>query len=531
MIHHSFFKISFLLFIIGCCAVTPIKASSSKILADEICDNGIDDDNDGLIDLNDPDCDCSVVTYSQLMPNPSFEERSCCPFREGQMECLDDWSQASPATTDYMNHCDWVDDNFFTPPLPFPDGDGCLRFINGQRSSADIPTAYKEYAGVCLDYPMKKDSIYLIDFYLGFIDKVESPDINITVFGTANCGNLPFTNGVDFDCPIYHSDWEVLSTKRVVNNVRNGWQKVQISIIPTRDIEAITVGPDCDIIDEKGLDYYFLDDFRLNKLEAFDFELLKTVSPCHPDFTFAVQQNSLLSYQWYKEGIAIIGETSATLSEMQGEGLYQLRIIKDNSCRVKHYIHSIPVDRDTVFQLICEGIALSFGDQLLTETGVYIDTLASITGCDSIVIMNALVVNAIEIDTIHQEIISGTSLEWNNNSFDSEGFYTVSFLSENGCDSTIVLDLKLKDIFIPNAFSPNFDGINDVFKVYASRDKIKNVNMSIYDRWGGLLFRGKEWDGIVDGKWLPPDVFVYLIRVTTDSGEELMYSGEVTLVK
>ena len=48
-------------------------------LIDEICDNAIDDDLDGLIDLNDPDCDCQIIEPVSLIPNPSFEDYTCCP--------------------------------------------------------------------------------------------------------------------------------------------------------------------------------------------------------------------------------------------------------------------------------------------------------------------------------------------------------------------------------------------------------------------------------------------------------------------
>jgi hypothetical protein len=41
----------------------------------EICDNAIDDDNDGYIDINDPDCICEIVKPESLIPNPSFEEK------------------------------------------------------------------------------------------------------------------------------------------------------------------------------------------------------------------------------------------------------------------------------------------------------------------------------------------------------------------------------------------------------------------------------------------------------------------------
>jgi hypothetical protein len=65
----------------------------------EICNNGIDDDGDGLIDLNDPDCDCSgfsnSTTVPSLIPNPSFEQMNCCPSSYSQMSCATTWVQLS----------------------------------------------------------------------------------------------------------------------------------------------------------------------------------------------------------------------------------------------------------------------------------------------------------------------------------------------------------------------------------------------------------------------------------------------------
>ena len=51
----------------------------------EICDNGIDDDQDGLIDLNDDDCACTVIEPVSVIPNPSFEDMNCCPTERSQL--------------------------------------------------------------------------------------------------------------------------------------------------------------------------------------------------------------------------------------------------------------------------------------------------------------------------------------------------------------------------------------------------------------------------------------------------------------
>ena len=74
----------------------------------EICDNGFDDDNDNLIDLNDDDCICVEARASSLIPNPSFEKLDCCPNDKSQLYCATDWIQASVATTDLVHLCDWA---------------------------------------------------------------------------------------------------------------------------------------------------------------------------------------------------------------------------------------------------------------------------------------------------------------------------------------------------------------------------------------------------------------------------------------
>ena len=85
-----------------------ISFSISFSFSQEICGNGIDDDGDLLIDLNDPDCACSgfgggSTTVTSLIPNPSFESNTCCPSSVSQLYCADNWVQASNATSDYFN--------------------------------------------------------------------------------------------------------------------------------------------------------------------------------------------------------------------------------------------------------------------------------------------------------------------------------------------------------------------------------------------------------------------------------------------
>ena len=107
-------------------------AGDSFLGLHEICDNGIDDDRDGLIDLNDDECECAQTDLVSLIPNPSFEEMSCCPQQRNALSCANTWIQASEPTTDYIHTCGWMGWPDLEAPQPFPDGDGIVGFRDGR---------------------------------------------------------------------------------------------------------------------------------------------------------------------------------------------------------------------------------------------------------------------------------------------------------------------------------------------------------------------------------------------------------------
>ena len=57
----------------------------------EVCDNGLDDDGDGLIDVFDPDCQCPGLQPPNLVPNGQFNQTNGCCADLGQINCLSDW--------------------------------------------------------------------------------------------------------------------------------------------------------------------------------------------------------------------------------------------------------------------------------------------------------------------------------------------------------------------------------------------------------------------------------------------------------
>jgi len=121
--------------------------------------------------------------------------------------------------------------------------------------------------------------------------------------------------------------------------------------------------------------------------------------------------------------------------------------------------------------------------------------------------------------------------------------YSLTVFDVNGCmgsDNVTVEVDRNRNVFIPNVFSPNGDGVNDIFKVFIGPGVDRINYMRVYDRWGEQLYDQNNfvpddlgligWDGNLNGKPLNPGVFVYLIEVAFVDGLTLLYRGDVTLL-
>lgn len=87
--------------------------------------------------------------------------------------------------------------------------------------------------------------------------------------------------------------------------------------------------------------------------------------------------------------------------------------------------------------------------------------------------------------------------------------------------------------YIPTAFSPNGDGLNDVFTVYS--DNIDRVKMTIYNRWGEIIFKGEgvnpSWNGGYKNSICPSNQYLYIIELQDKTGKKYNEKGTVTLLR
>jgi gliding motility-associated-like protein len=195
------------------------------------------------------------------------------------------------------------------------------------------------------------------------------------------------------------------------------------------------------------------------------------------------------------------------------------------------------------------GCELSSGFNIITPTGVAVQLvpLVRLSAGDD---YNLVPMYSIPDDSI-------ASVQWSPSDFltctncpypqikgiDQDLEYTVTYTNRNGCiaSARIRIEIIKRNIWIPNAFSPNGDNINDSFYPVVSEDSYQEIkSMQIFDRWGNLLFSRMHfppndpfygWNGDANHEHLNPGTFVYVIEVVWKNGETEKRFGDVTLIR
>jgi gliding motility-associated-like protein len=227
----------------------------------------------------------------------------------------------------------------------------------------------------------------------------------------------------------------------------------------------------------------------------------------------------------------------------------------------------LPRKRTSLDTTFCAGNSIVIGNHTYTSTGNYTDTLRSSTNCDSIInltltvnpnpIINAIVNDSIvnDSDVVQLNVVTTEALNYNwiqgNVSnpniqdptaiITSAGYFVVIATNETtqcfSKDSVFVglipLTCDREYIYIPNAFSPNGDLINDVF--YVRSRNLTSMHLEIYNRWGNKVFETdditKGWDGLYKGKEAPTEAYAYYFTGICISGEKTILKGNVTIIR
>ena len=122
--------------------------------------------------------------------------------------------------------------------------------------------------------------------------------------------------------------------------------------------------------------------------------------------------------------------------------------------------------------------------------------------------------------------------------------YTIQMEDIFGCIGAAFINVKVNlqiDLYVPNAFSPNGDGLNDLLVIHGNRDQIRRiVSIQIYNRWGLMIHQDQDylpnegrrgWDGRYKGLDLRPDVYTYVVTVELVDGQLQTAKGDVLLMR
>jgi gliding motility-associated-like protein len=157
--------------------------------------------------------------------------------------------------------------------------------------------------------------------------------------------------------------------------------------------------------------------------------------------------------------------------------------------------------------------------------------LATSEGCDSIIILS-LFVTPPSVNYDVAEICQGEEYVFGNQNIEESGIYSDTVQTISGCDSVLVLELTVVDceFQISNILTPNDDGQNDTWKV-SNPTKIEGCDVTIYNRWGEVVYQSNDynnqWAGTRNNEQLPDGVYFYSIKCS-DSKE---YTGEINLLR
>lgn len=230
----------------------------------------------------------------------------------------------------------------------------------------------------------------------------------------------------------------------------------------------------------------------------------------------------------------------------------------------------LPQSQHDITDTICMGDVRLFANQVLNATGVYMDTLESETGCDSLVLLDLVVAENLTRINLEEELVFsygssvvleaevrgerlitsewfkegevlGTDLELTYLVTDDEWIFFES-MNELFCvaiDSVFIRTEIDRQVFIPNAISPNGDGVNDIFNIGGSLT-VASSQISIYDRWGKLVYEGPKtderliesgWEGMSEGRPVASGVYVYVATVEYVDGQVSNFKGEVSVIR
>lgn len=542
---------------------------------------------------------CLLVSAraQNLVPNASFEKYLSCPVSAGQIICplispipylqtVENWISPIPNSPDYFNSCNNTVPNNYLGYYPAHTGSAYAGIVIYSATAAGQQVGYQEYIQVQLDSALRQGQRYLVSCYV---------QPAFTRGGSIKAMALQWINAGFSDSIILQQYPPVLLLHEVpLQDSARGfiadttrWTYIYGYYIARGGERWLTLGnfynkypPVSEIYPLNGTPisaihgYYIIDDVSVTTAPPCDTVTQRhdTVLCSYPAPPYIMQSSSALAtaYRWSNGG------TDRSLITTR-PGTYWC--IAANDCDVIIDTFHVSYFSDTIVAAIeivsCDtvhtfsgrpGASLyrwSTGDTSLSVTingyGNY--TCTSLVNC-------ALYIDEYDVSVLEKLPIGPVSLgndttvcndalltighpydfpvryRWNTGDTvccitpTATGTYTLT-VSDDCYDYNDSIHLDMQNcnncLFVPDAFTPNGDGINDKLGVRTSCD-ISSFSWQIYNRWGQLVFSADDinarWNGLYKADLAPVGTYYYFIRYTTTkrSGTQ-MFKGDIILFR
>ena len=394
----------------------------------------------------------SITVGQNLVPNPSFEEYSQCPWTTGgfgQLYFAFPWHNPSIGSPDFFNACD-TSQHMSVPNNSFGNENAHTGIGYSGIYCYYAWVLAREYIQVHLKDSLLMNTRYCVEFYVSLAEK--------STYGVNNLGAYFSINSINSNNS--NSDTIIGLSPQIINNDMNpltnktGWKKISGTFVANGGEQYITIGnfnnnpaSDTVFVDSTGwnggISYYYIDDVSVYECNA-------------PVYSVEAGNNATIC----------IGDSVQIGSAPKPEYYY--------SWHPSTGLNDTSVANPLASPLVTTTYYLKQKDFKFDET----------------------------IDSVTVTVIS--------------------------CDDT-----ARNSLTIPNAFTPNSDGKNDVFKVHGQN--IKSMYGKIFNRWGQKLYEWNDintgWNGKYKGKDVSEGVYFYVVSVTFEDGKVEEKRGSLELIR
>lgn len=463
-----------------------------------------------------------TIYYSKsqnLVPNGDFEFYTSCPTAPGQMNLAFPWHDPTGATSDYYNGCAPLSSFVNVPGTPF----GQFQYAHSGVGYAAIivmqsnGTNYREYIQVALIDTLEIGRCYSVSFYANLSDLLKKGTNNIGAYLSQMAITTAPPNVLNYNPQI------LLPGNPPIIDTLN-WVKISGLYQAVGGEKYITIGnfkddsntstQTIDTASQFDMSAYYIDDVSVYELKA---RAGKDTNICKGSSTqIGSTSDTGIIYSWQPtNGLSAANIANPLASPSQTTTYY---LTQTSPCGIT---------KDTVTITICDTIKNTSAGKDTTICNGNSVTLGS--GNYACAIYSWQPPTGLNNANIGNPIASPTQTTTYYLTQTSPCGITKDSVSITVCDTTHPSSLT-----IPNVFTPNNDGINDVFKIISKN--ILTLDCKIYNRWGILVNEltkfNEVWDGrTTSGLQCTTGVYYYVITSTGEDGKDYNEKGVMELMR